>query len=78
MFFRKYIVSRSCCKKMQHVIFDCQREPYITPTMTMSTFICRMMLMQASIVEFEPGGEFVAPPQDDFDSYFLPELDDLT
>jgi hypothetical protein len=44
----------------------------------MSTFICRMMLMQASIVEFEPGGEFVAPPQDDFDSYFLPELDDLT
>ena len=60
---------------MKQVNTDSKREVYLTPTMTMSTFICQMMLMQASIGDWEHGGEFVAPPDDDFDDYFLPELD---
>ena len=50
-------------------------EPYITPTLTMDCFICQMMLMQTSIGDWEHGGDFHTASDDDFDDFFLPDLD---
>jgi len=50
-------------------------EPYITPAITMDSFICQMMLMDTSIGDWQHGEDFHSASHDDFDDFFLPDLD---
>lgn len=75
LFLVLFIFYNYLLQEMQQVCSKVSREPYLTPTTAMKTILLQMMLLQTSIGDWEHGGDFYAPSQDDFDGFFIPESD---